>query len=50
MLHLILILHSTKKSNCKLSNVRETALEGKLDPVIEACIAEDQRQKLQTLV
>ena len=28
----------------------DTALEGDLDPVIEACIAEDQKQQLQTLV
>ena len=28
----------------------DAALEGKLDPVIEACIAEDQRQRLQSLV
>ena len=28
----------------------DTALEGNLDPVIEACIAEDQKQQLQTLV
>ena len=28
----------------------DTALEGALDPVIEACIAEDQKQQLQTLV
>ena len=28
----------------------DTALEGGLDPVIEACIAEDQKQQLQTLV
>ncbi|OGI19149.1 MAG: peptide chain release factor 1 [Candidatus Melainabacteria bacterium RIFCSPHIGHO2_02_FULL_34_12] len=28
----------------------DTALEGNLDPVIEACIAEDQKQQLQSLV
>lgn len=28
----------------------DTTLEGALDPVIEACIAEDQKQKLETLV
>ena len=28
----------------------DAALEGALDPVIEACIAEDQKQQLQTLV
>ena len=28
----------------------DTALEGNMDPVIEACIAEDQKQQLQTLV
>ncbi|OGI10259.1 MAG: peptide chain release factor 1 [Candidatus Melainabacteria bacterium RIFCSPLOWO2_02_FULL_35_15] len=28
----------------------DAALEGDLDPVIEACIAEDQKQQLQTLV
>ncbi len=28
----------------------DAALEGNLDPVIEACIAEDQKQQLQTLV
>ena len=28
----------------------DTALEGEMDPVIEACIAEDQKQQLQTLV
>ena len=28
----------------------DTALEGSLDPVIEACIAEDQKQQLQALV
>lgn len=28
----------------------DTALEGDLDPVIEACIAEDQKQQLQALV
>ncbi len=28
----------------------DAALEGNLDPIIEACIAEDQKQQLQTLV
>ena len=28
----------------------DASLEGDLDPVIEACIAEDQKQQLQTLV
>ena len=28
----------------------DTALEGNLDPIIEACIAEDQKQQLQSLV
>lgn len=28
----------------------DTTLEGDLDPLIEACIAEDQKQKLQTMI